>query len=366
MLYNWQQKDWLQFRFQQKLVEDAMLAFVQKEAHVRGILKALPGDVEVETIVDTLVAEAIKTSEIEGEYLSRKDVVSSIKKNLGLVAKVQVKDKRAAGIGDLITDMRKTFQQPLTVKKLFEWHVMLMADARGIAIGKWRTGKAQMQIISGAVGKEEVHFVAPPSQQVAAEMKAFVQWFNDTAPDGVQPIKLAPLRSAIAHLYFETIHPFEDGNGRIGRAIAEKAISQTVGHPVLLSLSKTIEAAKKDYYNALKTAQRSNEISAWVNYFVQTILQAQIEAEVWIDFTLQKVKFFDRFKEKLNERQQLVLKRMFDEGPAGFKGGMNARKYMSLTKTSKATATRDLQMLAELNALVSIGAGRNTNYALNV
>ena len=364
--YNWQQKDWPNFKYSLSGMDDDLFSFTEHTGHTSGILKALPENIQMEAIIDMMVAEAIKTSEIEGEYLSRKDVFSSVKKNLGLLSKVQIKDKKAAGAGELMTDVRNTFKEPLTKEKLFAWHTMLMADTKEVEIGKWRTHAEPMQVVSGAAGKEKVHFEAPPSAAVAKEMKLFLQWFNDTAPGGRKEIKKAPVRAAVAYLYFESIHPFEDGNGRIGRAIAEKALSQGVGRPVMLSLSKTIEAAKKDYYTALQKAQRSNGISSWVNYFVTTILQAQKEAETQIDFTLKKVKFFDRFKNQLNERQFTVIKRMLDEGPEGFKGGMNARKYAGITKTSKATATRDLQFLASINALTAFGGGRSTGYQVNL
>ena len=198
-------------------------------------------------------------------------------------------------------------------------------------------------------------------------MKKFIKWFNDTGPGGTHEIKKAPVRSAIAHLYFESIHPFEDGNGRIGRAIAEKALSQGIGRPVFMSLSKTIEANKNEYYNALEKAQRSNEITEWISYFVKTIIAAQTEAEEQIEFILKKAKFFDRFKDRLSERQVKVIRRMLEEGPQGFKGGMNASKYVSITNASKPTATRDLQSLLELGVFILLGesGGRSTRYQLN-
>jgi Fic family protein len=322
---------------------------------------------QMETVVDMMVAEAIKTSEIEGEYLSRKDVLSSIKKNLGLISPHEkIKDKKAEGIGELMTDVRNTFKEELSKEKLFAWHKMIMANSKDVEVAKWRTHKEPMQVISGAMGKQKVHFEAPPSAIVPKQMGQFVQWFNLTAPGGKKEIKKAPLRSAIAHLYFETIHHFEDGNGRIGRAIAEKALSQGIGRPVMLSLSRTIEANKKKYYAALEKAQKQNEITAWVNYFVHAILDAQIEAEEQIDFTLKKVKFFDRFKDQLNNRQLTVIKRMLQEGAKGFEGGMNAGKYAGITKISKATATRDLQLLAEIGAFIVSGGGRSTSYSVNL
>ncbi|HRO43719.1 MAG TPA: Fic family protein [Flavipsychrobacter sp.] len=366
-VYNWQKKDWLSFRYSLRNAEDELLLLAEKTGKISGAVNALPENLKTETLIDIIVSEAIKTSEIEGEYMNRQDVMSSIKNNLGLNAKPEkVKNKKADGIGQLMIDVRNSYKEPLTQEKLFAWHKMLFMGSSDVLTGAWRTHKEPMQVVSGALGKQKVHYEAPPSSRVAKEMKGFIKWFNDTAPGGSNEIKKAAVRSAIAHLYFETIHPFEDGNGRIGRAIAEKALSQGLGRPVLISLSRTIEANKKDYYAALGKAQRSNEITAWITWFIHTVLAAQTESEAQIEFTLKKAKFFDRYKKQLNDRQLKVVKRMLDEGPDGFEGGMNAGKYSSLAKVSKATATRDLQALVETGAFVPFGGGRSTKYKLNV
>ena len=368
--YNWQQKDWPIFTYTLLSVEDDLFLLAEKVGKVTGIFNALPEETQMEAIIDILVSEAIKTSEIEGEYLSRKDVLASIRKNLGLVSIPEfIQDKKADGIGSLMVDVRNTYKDELTNEKLFIWHKMMLPESKGIVVGQWRTHEEPMQVISGAaMGKQKVHYEAPPSKRVPQEMEQFITWFNETGPGGVREIKKAPVRSAIAHLYFETIHPFEDGNGRIGRAIAEKALAQGTGRSVLLSLSHTIEANKKAYYDALEKSQGSNQITEWINYFVKTTLAAQNEAEEQIDFTLKKVKFFDRFKDKLNERQMKVIKRMLEEGPKGFAGGMNASKYGSITKVSKATTTRDLQELLEIRAFIHFGegGGRSTKYQVNL
>jgi Fic family protein len=367
--YNWQQADWPHFRFSLEKAEDDILVFSEKVGRVSGILEALPEETRMEALVDIILAEAIKTSEIEGEYPNRMDVLSSIRKNLGLHDSVEyIKDKSAAGLGELMIDVRKSFKEPLTDEKLFTWHRMLLGENKNIEVGKWRTHEDPIQVISGYMGKQKVHYEAPPSAQVPEQINAFIQWFNDSAPGGKSEIKKAPVRTAVAHLYFETIHPFEDGNGRIGRAIAEKALSQTIGRPVMLSLSRTIEANKNDYYTSLEQAQRSNEITSWMEYFIKTTLNAQTEAENQIDFTLRKTKFFDRYKDQLNERQRTVINRMLEEGPSGFEGGMNARKYIGIAKTSKATATRDMQELLEIGAFVMAGnaGGRSTSYLVNL
>ncbi|MGK0240719.1 MAG: Fic family protein [Candidatus Pelagisphaera sp.] len=219
-----------------------------------------------------------------------------------------------------------------------------------------------IQVVSNPYGNRKVHFEAPSSSRVPVEMKAFIDWFNESENTVVH----APVRAAIAHLYFESIHPFEDGNGRIGRAISEKAISQGLSRPAVLSLPRTIEAKKNRYYDALEDAQKSNEISSWIHYFVKMALVAQEDAERQVEFVLRKTKFFDCFRSDLNDRQLNVIRRMLDEGPDSFEGGMNARKYISIAKTSKATATRDLQRLVELGVLEPHGGGRSARYRLLV
>lgn len=224
MIYNWQQPDWPEFRYTLQEIEDVLFDFAEQTGHVSGVLNTLPEDVRIEAIIDTMVAEAIKTSEIEGEYLSRLDIISSIRNNPGLNKMPEaVKDKKSQGTGELMVDVRNTYADTLTKEKIFTWHKMLMGESRKINAVAWRKHKDPMQVISGAIGKEKNHFEAPPSSHVPDEMKKFIKWFNETAPGGKNEIKKAPVRSAIAHLYFETIHPFEDGNARMGRAIAEKA-----------------------------------------------------------------------------------------------------------------------------------------------
>jgi Fic family protein len=368
MQYNWQQKDWTKFSYDLSRVEDDLLKYLEKTAHLSGILKALPEELKNEAVVDIMTAEALKTSEIEGEYISRADVKSSIRNHLGLnLVPEPVHDQRATGMGQLMAEVRRTFAEKLSEPDLFDWHKMLLSYRQDLStIGNWRQHSEPMQIVSGALGKEKIHFEAPPSATVPGMMALLIQWFNGTMPEKGSGIKAAPVRAAIAHLYFESIHPFEDGNGRIGRAIAEKALSQGLGAPVPFSLSRAIESGRKDYYQALEQAQKSNDLTRWIAYFVPTVLKAQEAAAAEVGFILKKAKFFDRFREKLNERQLKVVRRMFDEGPSGFEGGMNARKYCGIAGVSKATATRDLQYLQETGAFMSSGGGRSTRYELNL
>lgn len=366
MTYNWQQHDWPEFRYDLSGLEDVLFTFAEKTGRASGLLKGLTPGAQVEATIEMMAIEALKTSAIEGELLSRKDVMSSIRNNLGMDAGSAVGDKRAKGAAALMIDVRNSFAAPLSEAKLFEWHRMIMTGSRRIASGQWRTHAEPMQVVSGPVGHERVHFEAPPSATVPEEMTRFIQWFNDTAPGGKREIRKAAVRSAVAHLYFESIHPFEDGNGRIGRALSEKTLSQGLGRPALLSLSRAIEANRKQYYESLQEGQQSNEITAWVSWFVHMILEAQIQAEEQIEFTLKKTRLFDRWRDQLNDRQLQTLRRMLDEGPTGFEGGMSAKKYMTITGASKATATRDLQDLADKGIVVPAGGGRSIHYKINL
>jgi Fic family protein len=196
-------------------------------------------------------------------------------------------------------------------------------------------------------------------------MRRFVRWFQRTAPTGDSPLPILT-RAGIAHLYFVCIHPFEDGNGRIGRAIAEKAISEGLGHATLLALSQTINRGRKTYYEMLEASNKRNKITEWLVYFARTVIEAQSGAQNLVDFIIAKTKFYDRFRGQLNERQEKVIARMMREGPDGFKGGLSAEKYISITGASRATATRDLQALAEKKALIRTGLLKSTRYHLQL
>lgn len=366
MLYNWQQPDWPHFRYDLTGIEETLFTLAEKTGRASGLLKGLTADAQLEATIEMMVVEAIKTSAIEGELLSRKDVLSSMRKNLGLETGHLSGDKRAQGTAALMLAVRNSFAAPLSDETLFEWHRLIMTGHRHVAAGQWRTHTEPMQVVSGAVGHEQVHFEAPPSSHIPSEMAQFIQWFNETAPDGSKEIRKAAVRSALAHLYFESIHPFEDGNGRMGRALSEKVLSQGLGRPALLSLSQAIEAKRNDYYDALKEGQQSNDITSWITWFVNIVLEAQAQAEELIDFTLRKTRLFDRVRDQLNDRQMQILRRMLEEGPDGFEGGMSAKKYMAITGASKATATRDLQELVEKGVFAPTGGGRSTRYQISL
>jgi Fic family protein len=368
MRYNWEYPDWPNFTFEQDTLSKNQFDFLLKSGELNGMLGGIASSEQVELLLETMVIEAMKTSQIEGELLSRQDVMSSVKKNLGIHEDqpIFIKDHRAKGIAKMMVSVRATFASELSEQTFFDWHEMLMEGNHYINTGQWRSDSSPMQVISGVIGRETVHFEAPPSSRVSAEMAVFIQWFNETRPDGPKVILNPLLRAGIAHLYFESIHPFEDGNGRIGRALAEKAIHQGLGYFTLISISGAIEKEKNAYYSSLSTAQKSLEISDWLRYFGATVQIAQYDSLQLIEFTVKKTRFFDRWKNELNDRQLKAIARMLAEGPGGFEGGMTAKKYIAFTKTSKATATRDLQQLAEFGIFEPMGGGRSVSYKLEI
>ncbi len=363
MKYNWQLPDWPNFRYELAELEGSLLDFVDRAGLVSGTAQALPESEQNNAIADLMTVEALKTSEIEGEVLSRPDVVSSIRNGLGLNNPHQrVRDLAAAGAAELMLAVRSNWGEDLSDSVLLDWHRSLMQGANNVLIGEWRSHLEPMQVVELTLGAPKVLYEGPPSAIVPLEMIGFVEWFNASRGQ----IRHAPIRAGLAHLYFESIHPFEDGNGRIGRALAEKALFQGAGRPLLLSLSQVIEADKSSYYAALQSAQCSNEVTDWLRYFVDMLLRALDAAQSRVEFVLKKARFFDRYGEALSERQLKVVRRMLDAGPDGFEGGVNASKYQRLTGVSKPTATRDLQELMQKGILSSIGGGRSTRYELNL
>ncbi|MGB8259711.1 MAG: Fic family protein [Terracidiphilus sp.] len=222
-----------------------------------------------------------------------------------------------------------------------------------------------MRIVSGPADRPRVHYEAPPSARVPAEMAGLIEWFNRTAPG--EPDALPALtRAGLAHLRFELIHPFEDGNGRLGRALAEKALAQAANRPLLTGLASAILAHQKHYYEALEQADRTLDASAWLDWFARIALEAQASSLRQVEFLLAKTRLLDRLRDQLNPRQKKALLRMFDAGPEGFEGGMSARKYSTITGASPATTTRDLAELVEMGALARTGERRHARYFLNL
>ncbi|OYW53107.1 MAG: cell filamentation protein Fic [Hyphomicrobium sp. 12-62-95] len=357
MRWNWQQDDWPNFRFDSEAIAPLEGRFLRQGGVVIGSVQHLAEEDRAVLTVEIISAEALKTSEIEGEILDRESLQSSIRRQFGLVTDHRRVSPAEQGIAELMVDLYRSYDARLSDAQLFRWHDLLTWGRRDIKdIGQYRTHPEPMQIVSGPVHAPKVHFEAPPSSQVPDQM---------AGPGGVRPMS-ALARAGIAHLYFESIHPFEDGNGRIGRAISEKALAQGLGQPSLTALSVMIEQRKKDYYKALEFAHRENEVTKWLMWFAATVLEAQQLTQRWIDFLIAKTKLFDSLRGKINARQEKALLRMMREGPDGFKGGLSAGKYTSITGAPPATARRDLAELVALGALTRTGERRGTRYWLMI
>ena len=331
-----------------------------------GACKHVGADDQATLKIELIGEEAVKTSQIEGEILSRESVQSSLRQEFGLGLERPGVKPAERGIAKMMVDLYQNYATPLTHQMMFDWHAMLLgADKSVKVIGGYRTNADPMQVVSGADYKRTVHFEAPPSDRILHEMNQFITWFNNTAPDGKRPLP-ALTRAGIGHLYFESIHPFEDGNGRIGRALAEKSLSQNLGQPSLIALAYTIERNRKNYYAALERSNKDNEITEWLTYFAETILGAQTNTLKRVDFYVGKTKFYERLRGQLNERQEKVIARMLHEGIDGFKGGLSAENYITISRASRATATRDLNDLVAKGALTKTGELRYTRYYLNL
>ena len=366
MKWNWQQPDWPNFRWNGGALAALEASFLQQSGVLIGSIKHLGDDDRATITIDIMASEALKTSEIEGELLNRDSVQSSLRRLFGLETDHRRVPPAERGIAEMMMALYRDAAQPLTEQTLYDWHRMVVHDRTDIhAIGRYREHDEPMQVVSGALHKPKVHFEAPPSSDMADEMAGFLAWFADTAPSGKRPLA-ALTRAGIAHLYFVSIHPFEDGNGRIARANAEKALAQAIGQPSLIALSQIIQRKRSAYYDALEAANKHNEITPWLTYFAQTVIDAQAYSLAQIDFMLAKTKFYDRLRDQLNERQARVIARIFREGLDGFKGGLSAANYITIADTSRATATRDLQELVAMGALTQSGALKSTRYHLNV
>lgn len=364
--WNWQQAEWPDFQYESSRLKALEDDFLRRSGLLLGAYLHVTEEEKLTLIVDRLSDEALKTSEIEGEILNRESVQSSIRRQLGLMTDRRSVKPAEAGIAEMMVYLYRNFAQPLSHDMLFGWHSMIMNGRRDVeAIGTYRKHADTMQVVSGRIDAPSVHFEAPPSTQVRKEMKRFIDWFNITTPAGKNPLP-ALTRAGIAHLYFESIHPFEDGNGRIGRAIVDKVVAQSTGKPAMVALSQTIYTHRKRYYEMLEASNKGIRIDAWLDYFAKTILDAQEMCQQLLVFIIHKAQFYDRFRDRFNERQQKVIARIFREGIAGFKGGLSAENYLAITGTSRATATRDLQDLVEKLAFSKTGAGKGTRYQLRL
>jgi len=366
MIWNWQKKGWPEFEYdatQLKAQEDLFLFDAGK---LLGAFSHFDDDDKLKLTIELISNEALKSSEIEGEILNRDSLQSSIRRHFGLAVQAQRVPPAEQGMAEMMVDLYQHFEQPLSHEMLFDWHKKLMMGRRDLYdVGSYRTGEEPMQVVSGSIYKPKVHFEAPPALCLHDEMSVFVAWFNRTAPNGDTPLP-ALTRAGLAHIYFVTIHPFEDGNGRIARALSEKALAQSLQQPTLIALSHVIEKHKKDYYTQLNKHNHTLHISSWLNYFSDSVLESVSYSQSLIDFLISKARLYDRLRGKLNSRQEKVLERMFKEGLDGFKGGLSADNYIKITGASRATVTRDLQKLLELGALKKTGALKSTRYWLNL
>lgn len=366
MIWNWQRTNWPNFSYDETVIEPLEKEFLLRSGEFLGAYRHVHEDDRNRLRIELIVDEAVKTSEIEGEILNRDSVQSSLRNQFGLSTDNRRIAPQERGIAEMMVDLYQNFSKPLSHETLFEWHKMIMSGNRRIeVIGGYRTHPEPMQVVSGGVGRTRIHFEAPPSEQVANEMDRFISWFNRTAPKSEDPLPYL-IRSGIAHIYFESIHPFEDGNGRIGRVLSEKVLAQSLNQPSLISLSYTIERNRKRYYDMLEASNKDTSITKWLVYFSETILEAQQTTMNRVNFYIGKARFYELFEDRLNERQKKVVARVFREGIDGFKGGMNAENYISITKTSRATATRDLNELVEIGVFTRTGKQRYTRYYLNI
>lgn len=361
MTWNWQTLDWPNWHYDPSALAAMEGDFLLHAGKLQGSWAHLSDVDQQAASIELLTQEAMKTSEIEGEYLDRQSVQSSVQRAFGL----SVERRRGlaeAGIADLMSDGFKSWAHPIDEQRLFAWHAMICRGRDDLTdIGRWRSKGDPMQVVSGPFQKPSVHFEAPPAATMTAEMAAFIAWFRLTGQDKMPALA----RAGLTHLYFVSIHPFEDGNGRIARALAEKALAQGVGHQSLVALSSRIEQKRSDYYRELERHNKAMEVTGWLVWFAEIVMEAQTTASELIDHLILKTRVLDRVGKGLNPRQTKAVLRMFDAGSNGFLGGMSASKYVKITETSPATARRDLSELVQLEVLERSGELKGTRYWLS-
>lgn len=370
-IWLWQSSRWPTFNYDvSRLIEPSNRAR-DAAGELRGKAAAI-GAQDLRLVqADIWAQSAVATAAIEGEILDMAAVRSSVAGRLGIVGTPQVSVPRhIEGLLEVMNDAATHWEQPLTDARLIQWQTLLFPEGRSgwqtVETGTYRTQGDPMQVVSGPAGREVVHYSAPPAAAVRAEMRTFLDWFNRTQEtrelDGI-------LRAGIAHLWFETIHPFSDGNGRLGRAVIDRAISQEMrADSRLQGTSMGLHREQRAYYEALNAAQRgTGEITGWLTWFTNAFCGACRASIVLIDEALERARFWSEHKQvDLNERQRKALNRMLVAGPKKFEGGMTPRKYGALNKTTYITSNRDLVDLVEKHLLVREGAGRSTYYNLTI
>jgi len=367
----WQLPNWPALAFDAQRIQAPLAQARTFQGILLGKAEAIGLEGLQPHVRDSLTQEALTTSAIEGEKLDPESVRSSVARRLGLDtsgAPVRESRRNIEGLIDVLQDATLNTNHPLTLERLCSWHAALFptgfSGMQRIDVGALRS--VPMEIVSGAVGRSKVHYAAPPFDVMANQMDDFLTWFNQTQPKlGPQPMD-GLVRAALSHLWFETLHPFDDGNGRLGRAILQLALGQDMGQPGrIVSLSRQIESCKDSYYSELERAQRSQsmDVTAWVEWLLAQISLASEFANRTIDSSIQRIRFQAHMSMvSLNERQQKTMTKLLDAGPKGFEGGMTTRKHERIVQTSTPTAARDLTELERLGLLTRYGDGRSTRY----
>jgi len=366
MKYIWERKKWFDFTCDDSVLIKPLGELRVLQGKLLGRVAALDLKLETEAQAGVLVEEAIRTAEIEGQKLNRDAVRSSVAVRLGLPKGVGHPDRNVDGLVDVLLDAVRFYDKPLTLARLNGWHAALFptgySGLKKIKTGKLR-GQAPMQIVSGPIGKEKVHFLAPPKERLGEEMRLFLKWWVSSpgSTDGI-------LRAATAHLRFVTIHPYEDGNGRLARALTDMALAQDEKSKVrFYSVSSEIMKMRNEYYKILENVQRGrSEATNWYLWFIKCVTGAIDHSYDIIADALIRVDFWNEHAQiELNGRQKKVLNRILQAGRGNFTGGLTTRKYVSITKTSRATAFREITDLLKKKILRPLsGKGRNVHYDL--
>ncbi len=367
----WELPEWPSLVFDAHRIQPLLAAAKKSQGLILGKAEMVGLEGLQTHIRDSLTQEALTTSAIEGEKLDPESVRSSVARRLGLDtsgAPIREGQRNIEGLIDVLQDATLNTDLPLTLERLCNWHGALFptgfSGMQRIDVGALRA--VPMEIVSGAVGHHKVHYAAPSPEGLAVQVDAFLTWFNQTNPNtGSRPME-GLVRASLSHLWFETLHPFDDGNGRIGRAILQLALGQDMGQAGrIVTLSRQIESCKDQYYSELERAQRSKsmDVTAWVEWRLLQISQASEFASRTIDSAVQRIKFQAIMATvALNERQQKTMKKLLDAGPKGYIGGMTTRKHEQIAQTSTPTAARDLIQLEQLGLLKRQGEGRSTRY----
>ncbi len=365
-MYIHQRGDWPKFRWAREKIDGPLADIRHRQGRLIGHMEALGFQVRTEAELRTLTADVVKSSEIEGERLDAEQVRSSIARRLGMdVGALKPPDRNVEGIVEMMLDAARRYDEPLTVERLFGWHAALFPTGRSglrkIKVGGWRDdADGPMQVVSGPIGRERVHFEAPKTTRLDAEMRPFLAWF--ASAEDLDPV----LKSALAHLWFVTIHPFDDGNGRIARAIADMALARSERSPQrFYSMSTQIRVEREAYYDILEKTQHGTlDVTSWLKWFLECMARAIADAEATLEAVLTKTRFWDRLEGvPINDRQRLVLNELLD----GFEGNLTTTKYARIAKTSQDTALRDLQGLVDHGIVVrNPKGGRSTSYSLAV